>query len=65
MTTTRRVGLGVSLCVLSSVALLAQQSKEKSAYQQEMEKQWKLHPTLAIGAAGSRFQSEGNRRQAA
>jgi len=59
MKTRRRVSIGLSLCLLFSVALLAQQSKEKSAYQQEMEKQWKLHPTLAIGAAAPDFNLKG------
>src|SRR5207249_6575054 len=66
MTKTRgQVRLGLILGLLSSVALLAQeparpqQGKEKSAYQQEMEKQWKLHPTLAIGAAAPDFNLKG------
>ena len=31
----------------------------KSAYQLEMEKQWKLHPTLPIGAQASDFNLPG------
>jgi thiol-disulfide isomerase/thioredoxin len=37
----------------------AGQGKAKSDYQLEMEKQWKLHPTLAIGALAPDFNLKG------
>src|SRR4051812_20708367 len=58
--------IAVLSCFVLSAAVFGQdrdsaqpQGKEKSPYQLEMEKQWRLHPTLEIGAAAPDFNLPG------
>jgi peroxiredoxin len=62
----RSARLAVLSCFIFSASVFGQeresaqpQGKEKSAYQVEMEKQWRLHPTLEVGASAPDFNLPG------